>query len=83
MQTTTPALDQRVIETISRELFDSVSVVRESDPEVAGLDTLVFNVTAHGDVAEVAERRQEWHRRTQAILGEECERVQLAIDILS
>jgi hypothetical protein len=83
MQTTSPALDLRVLEAISRELFDSVSVERESDPELPGLDTLVFNVTAHGNVAEVAERRQEWHRRTQAVLGEECERVQLAIDIQS
>jgi hypothetical protein len=69
------------VETISRELFDSVAIEREADPEIPGLNTTVFHVTARGDVAEVAARRREWHQRTQAILGDECERVQLAIDI--
>jgi hypothetical protein len=69
------------VETISRELFDSVAIEHEADPEIPGLNTIVFYVTARGDVAEVAARRREWHRRTQAILGDGCEQVQLAIDI--
>lgn len=70
-----------VLHTIAQELFDSVIVENETDPEIPDLKTTTFVVTARGDVSEIAARRREWHRRTQRVLGDACDKVQLLIDI--
>ena len=69
------------LKSISMELFDSVSVEFEVDPEAEDSHFLIFNVTATGHIKEIASRRQEWHRRTHSFLGNKCGLVKLIIDV--
>ena len=47
-----------------------------------GLASVVFNVGATGNIAEIVRRRIEWHRRARVILGNAQGTVQLAINVL-
>lgn len=69
------------LKAISKELFDSVQVEFEVDPEVQDSCFLVFNVTAKGEIKEIADRRKEWHRRTHGFLGSDFGLVRLMIDV--
>ena len=67
---------------VTRELFESpAQVASEDDPEIEGLASVVFNVVARGEIADIVRRRIEWHRRAAAVLGDAHGAVQLAINV--
>ena len=66
---------------IARELFGEATTEIAIDPEIEDLHFLVISVRTSGEPREVANRRREWHRRTSPLLGEDCGKVQLLIDI--
>ena len=66
---------------IASELFGDVEVEVVADPEIEDSHYVVFSVVTSGEPREVADRRNEWYRRTDAVLGDNCGKVQLLIDI--
>lgn len=66
---------------IARELFGEATMEFAADPEIADLHYLVISVRTSGEPREVANRRRKWHQRTASLLGEDCGKVQLLIDI--
>lgn len=69
------------LKSIAGEFFEVESVEFESDPEV---DFNYFNicVKASGDVKDICKRRQQWHRRTDDILGDNADLVGLLIEVV-
>ena len=66
---------------IAAELFGKSRIEVTPDPELEDTQYVVVSVVASGSPREVADCRREWYRRTDAILGENCDKVQLLIDI--
>jgi hypothetical protein len=69
------------LKAVASELFGRASVETAMDPEIPDAQYVVVSVQTAGDPREVADRRREWYRRTEALLGEDCDKVQLLIDI--
>jgi hypothetical protein len=67
------------LKSIALELFDSVSVDFDIDPETDA-HYLVVRVRAFGEIPEISARRSEWHRRVHPFLQENHDLVHLDID---
>jgi len=75
------AMNVEPLAAISNELFGATRVEIVPDPEIEDSYSVVFSVETSGDPREVANRRREWYKRIEPILGENCGQVQLLIDI--
>lgn len=66
---------------ITEELFGApASVVVETDPEMPDVRYAVFEAVARGCLEEISRLRHEWYDRTEARLGDRCEKITLSID---
>lgn len=65
---------------IASELFEETHVEISCDPEIEDRHYVVFSVLSAGTPRDVANLRREWYRRTDAVLGDDCDKVQLLID---
>lgn len=69
------------LKSLTRELFDFVSIEFEVDPEDDGAHFFIFNVKANGDISEISCRRREWNRHVLALLKENAPFARLLIDV--
>lgn len=68
---------------IASELFvGDISIEIEDDPEIEGKRYLVISVECDLPTEEVAKRRKKWYSVTNALLGRECELVQLSVTVV-
>jgi len=71
-----------LLRAIAAELFfGPIDVEFQTDPEIADAHAIVFNVQAAGDLKEIAGLRSAWYARTFELLGVNCDKVRLSIDI--
>lgn len=71
------------LNSIATELFGGeVHVQHVSDPEIAGREQTVFRVTATGSADDVKRLRLEWYRRTMDLLGDDYDKVALAVTLV-
>jgi hypothetical protein len=71
-----------LLRAIAEELFlGPIEVAFQVDPEIADAHSIVFNVKAAGDLKEIASLRSAWYARTFGLLGANCDKVRLSIDI--
>jgi hypothetical protein len=52
----------------------------EQDPEIPDESYLVFNVTAEGPLADIVNRRLQWHDRLCELIPERAQRLRLSVD---
>jgi len=67
---------------IASELFlgDIVFEIEE-DPEIPGRHCVTVSVEITADLEEVAKRRREWYNHVSGLLGQDCELVQLIVNV--
>jgi hypothetical protein len=66
---------------LTQSLFPGqVRVEVEEDPELPDVSYLVFNVTAKGTIAEIVNRRTQWHEQVRALIPENAQRLRLSVD---
>ena len=66
---------------LTQALFPGqVRVEVEEDPELPDATYLVFNVTAEGTLAEIVDRRMQWHDRVRELIPERAQRLRLSVD---
>jgi hypothetical protein len=68
---------------IATELFNGVVRVESvCDPEIPGRDQTVFHVSLAGGTEDVKRLRLEWYRRTMDLLGDDYDKVALAVTLV-
>jgi len=69
------------LESLANESFEFDHVEFESDPEE---DFNYFNicVKASGEIRDISQRRQQWHRRKDELLGDNTDLVCLLIEVV-
>lgn len=73
-----------VLAEIAATLFPApVTVAIESDPEIDGEEYFTFEVVLRDAAIDPLDLRREWYRRTAMVLGKDCDKVRLSIDIQS
>ncbi|HUE72031.1 MAG TPA: hypothetical protein VMP01_14180 [Pirellulaceae bacterium] len=67
---------------IASELFlGPVTMEVEEDPEIPGRQCVTISVEVSADLQDVANRRMEWYNHLDKLLGEECELVQIIVNV--
>ena len=67
---------------IASELFlGDIGFEVEEDPEIPGRQCVTVSVELKADLDEVAKRRREWYNHISALLGQDCELVQLIVTV--
>jgi len=71
------------LQAIAAEMFDGdVRIENVCDPEIPGREQTVLHVSATGNVEEVKRLRLEWYRRTMDLLGDDYDKVALAVTLV-
>jgi hypothetical protein len=66
---------------LTQSLFPGqVRVEVEQDPEIPDDSYLVFNVTAEGPLADVVNRRLQWHEQVRGLIPDAAQRLRLSVD---
>lgn len=66
---------------LTQSLFPGeVRVEVEEDPELPDASYLVFNVTAEGTLAEIVNRRMQWHEQIRELIPDRAQRLRLSVD---
>jgi len=67
---------------IASELFlGEIGFEIEEDPEISGRLCVTVSVEITADLEEVAKRRREWYNHVTGLLGQDCELVQLIVNV--
>jgi len=66
---------------LTQSLFsDQVRVEVKQDPEIPDRSYLVFNVTAEGTLADIVNRRLQWHEQVRGLIPDAAQRLRLSVD---
>lgn len=77
-----PTGEYNAVLAMTKRLFPGqIDVRRETDPEIAGHEYMVFNVIAHGTVEEAISRDRQWHRELVRIAAQSLSVYCLNIDV--
>lgn len=67
---------------IAEDLFgDPVTMTIESDPELDGVQYVIFSVTLKADLSQALPLRLEWYHRTAPLLTGRLDQVVLSIEV--